>query len=68
MEIGVFTKTFERETIEDVFEAVKAYACVQLNWESAGVDGFDVARWVGDGPVDALTLGSGPPRSRANWG
>jgi sugar phosphate isomerase/epimerase len=36
----VFTKTFERETIEDVFEAVKGYgyACVQLNWESAGLN------------------------------
>jgi sugar phosphate isomerase/epimerase len=40
MKIGVFTKTFERETIEDVFEAARVYgyACVQLNWESAGLD------------------------------
>ena len=38
MEIGVFTKTFERETIEEVFGAVReyGYTCVQLNWESAG--------------------------------
>ena len=40
MEIGVFTKIFERDTFEDVMDAVKAYgyACVQLNWESAGLD------------------------------
>ncbi len=40
MEIGIFTKTFERDTFEGVLDAVKAcgYACVQLNWESAGLD------------------------------
>ncbi len=40
MKIGVFTKTFERDTIEAVFDAVRdyGYACVQLNWESAGLE------------------------------
>ncbi len=40
MKIGIFTKTFERDTFEGVLDAVKAcgYACVQLNWESAGLD------------------------------
>lgn len=40
MEIGIFTKTFERDTFEDVMDAVQdyGYACVQLNWESVGLD------------------------------
>ncbi|MDP6776254.1 MAG: sugar phosphate isomerase/epimerase [Candidatus Latescibacteria bacterium] len=40
MDIGIFTKTFERDTFEEVLDAVEGhgYACVQLNWESVGLD------------------------------
>ncbi len=40
MQIGIFTKTFERPTLEENFDAVKEHGlqAVQLNLESAGGD------------------------------
>ena len=38
MQLGVFSKTFERDTSADVFETVRSHGltCVQLNWETVG--------------------------------
>ena len=42
MELGIFSKTFQRETVEDAFEAVHGHglSCVQFNWETAGLPGM----------------------------
>lgn len=39
MRLGIFTKTFARPTVEDVFDAVRAHGlrCVQFNLSCAGV-------------------------------
>jgi sugar phosphate isomerase/epimerase len=39
MRLGIFAKTFDRPTVEDVFEAVKAHGlvCVQFNMACAGL-------------------------------
>ncbi len=38
MELGIFSKTFPRESLEETFEAVASHGltCVQFNWETAG--------------------------------
>ena len=39
MRLGIFSRTFARPTVEDVFDAVRAHglSCVQLNMSSAGL-------------------------------
>lgn len=39
MKLGIFTKTFQRPTIDQVFETVASFGlqAVQFNWESAGL-------------------------------
>ena len=39
LDIGIFTRTFARDTLEQVLDAVTEYGIgsVQLNWESAGM-------------------------------
>ena len=42
MELGIFSKAFQRETVEQTFEAVRGHglSCVQFNWETAGLPGM----------------------------
>lgn len=42
MELGIFSKTFQRESLEEAFEAVGSHGltCVQFNWETAGLSGM----------------------------
>ncbi len=42
MELGIFSKTFPRESLEETFEAVASHGltCVQFNWETAGLSGM----------------------------
>lgn len=42
MELGIFSKTFPRESLEETFDAVASHGltCVQFNWETAGLSGM----------------------------
>lgn len=42
MELGTFSKTFTRDRLEEAFAAARAHdlTCVQLSWESAGLQGL----------------------------
>jgi len=42
VELGIFSKTFPRESLEETFDVVASHGltCVQFNWETAGLSGM----------------------------